>query len=87
MKQLKKYVVYLDDGHSPYKAYIPASSVREAKAMVAGNGEIIAVKDMTKEYPISKEKVLAALSNAKFGQAEISYMIYALEDMGIIEPD
>ena len=44
MKKLHVYTVYMDDGDA-FKVTIPAESEAAAKEYVAGNGDVIAVKD------------------------------------------
>lgn len=75
---MKKYMVYFEDGENCYKAAIPAKSEKSARDFVQGSGEVIAVKDITKDYPISSYKVEAALRNAQFGQVEIDLIIRTL---------
>ena len=82
---MKKYFVYLDDGHDCYKCAIPAKSEKEAREYVRGNGEVIAVKDVTDDYPISADKVADALKNACFGQTEIDFIIRTLTHNNIAE--
>lgn len=64
-------MVYLDDGRDCYKVAVPAANEKAARKYVEGNGEVIAVKDITDDYPISLDKVVQALRNAQFGQTEI----------------
>lgn len=45
---MKKYMVYLDDGKDCFKAAIPATNEKAARKYVEGNGEVTAVKDITK---------------------------------------
>ena len=52
-----KYLVYLDDGKDIYKLAVPAVSKEAAKAWCFGNGEVIAVKDVTSEFHIM-EKII-----------------------------
>lgn len=80
MKHLnfKKYSVYIDNGHSFLKAAIPARNEAEARKYVEGNGEVIAVKEITEDFPISVEKVAAALSRYGFGQTEIDLITRTL---------
>ena len=46
-KAMKKYMVYMDDGRDCFKASIPANSEKEVREYVEGNGEVIAIKDVT----------------------------------------
>ena len=50
-----------------------------------GNGEVVAIKDVTEEYPISVDKVKDALENAHFGKIEINFVIRSLQEIGICE--
>ena len=78
MVNLKKYLVYLDDGKSCYREAIPAASEEHARNLVAGNGEVIAVKEVTEDYPIDISKVRDALQRASFGQDEIDFIARTL---------
>lgn len=82
---MKKYLVYLDDGMDAYRIAVPAKNEKEAKNYVSGNGEIIAVKDVTEDYPISLAYVQEALKNACFGQTEIDFIIRTLEQTDIAQ--
>lgn len=44
MKKMHVYTVYMDDGDA-FKVTIPAVSEAAAKEYVAGNGDVIAIKD------------------------------------------
>lgn len=83
----KKYMVYFEDGEHCYKEAIPATSEKDAKEYVAGNGEVIAVKDISKDYPISTSKVYDALKNANFGETEIDLIIRTLTKTNIANID
>lgn len=76
---MKKYIVYVDDGSDCYKIAVPAISKNAAKEYAKGNGEVIAVKDITDDYPISLDKVIDALMAAKFGQTEIDLIARCLK--------
>lgn len=82
---LKKYMVYMDDGKDVFKAAIPAKNEKEAREYVQGNGEVVAIKDVTEEYPIDITKVRDALLAAAFGEAEMNYITRTLENVGIAE--
>lgn len=86
--KLKKYMVYMDDGSENggcFKVAIPAKNEKEARKYVEGNGEVIAIKDVTEMYPIDADKVAKALANAKFGRTETMFMLRALQYAEIIE--
>ena len=82
---MKKYMVYLDDGRHCFKAAIPAANEKAARKYVEGNGEVIAVKDITEDFPISLDKVAQALKNAQFGQIEIDLITRCLSFNDIAE--
>ena len=82
---MKKFMVYMDDGRDCFKLAIPAKSEKDARKYVEGNGEVIAVKDVTRDFPIRAEKVATALLNANFGQNEIDYITRCLQMCNIAE--
>ena len=82
---MKKYMVYLDDGKNVYKLAIPAKDEKTAREYVKGNGEVIAVKEVTTKDLISAEKVAQALKNADFGEYEIDFITRALQEVNICE--
>lgn len=82
---MKKYMVYMDDGRDCFKVAVPAKNEKEAHKYVEGNGEVISVKDITKDFPISLDKVAQALKNAQFGQIEIDLITRCLSFNDIAE--
>ena len=50
-----------------------------------GNGEVIAVRDVTEDYPISADKVRDALRKACFGEFEQDFIVRALTEFEIVE--
>lgn len=82
---MKKYIIYLDDGHDCYKAAVPAKNEKAAREYVQGNGEVIAVKEVTSEFPISADKVAQALQNAGFGRYEMDFITRALQQTNICD--
>lgn len=85
MKQFRKYMVYLDDGKFVYKLYVPAINEEDAKTYCEGNGDIVAVKDVTEEFPILADCVAAALRNYGFGETEMDLILRTLQTTGIAE--
>lgn len=81
----RKYFVYLDDGEDVFKVAIAAKSEEAAIAWCSGNGEVIAVKDVTEDYPISLNKVSEALEAAGFGIHETDIICRLLLDFGVAE--
>lgn len=82
--KMRKFMVYLDCG-DVFKCAIPAQSEESALEYVQGNGEVVAIKDVTDKYPISIDKVTDALENAHFGKMEINFVTRALQEIGICE--
>ena len=83
--KLKKYIVYLDDGYDCHKIAVPAQSEEDAKEFVEGNGEVIAVKEITEEFPISLDCVANALAGRGFGRIEIDLILRTLARTSIAE--
>lgn len=83
--KMKKYMVYLDDGKDVYKVAIPAKDEKAAREYAQGNGEVIAVKDVTDSYPISAERVAQTLKDACCGRYETDFITRALQEIGICE--
>lgn len=82
---MKKFMVYLEDRDDVYKLAIPAKDEKSAREYTQGNGEVIAVKEVTSEYAISAEKVAQALENANIGKYEIDFITRALQEINICE--
>lgn len=82
---MRKYMVYMDDGRGCFKVAIPAANEEEARKYVEGDGEVIAIKDVTKYFPISLDNVTQALTNAQFGQIEIDLIARCLSFNNIAE--
>ena len=82
---MKKYMVYMDDGRDCFKVAVPAVNEKAARKYVEGNGEVIAIKDVTEDFPISLDKVAQALKNAQFGQIEIDLITRCLSFNDIAE--
>lgn len=85
MARMKKYFVYMDDGRDAFRCAIPAENEKKAREYVQGNGEVIAVKDVTDEFTISIDKVGEALKKANFGQIEIDFVTRALTQIRVAE--
>lgn len=80
-----KYLVYIDDGQDVYRVAIAAVSEDAARAWCAGNGEIVAIKDITEECKIYETTVSNALIAAGFDRDKVALMCRALSELGIIE--
>lgn len=83
--QLKKFMVYIDDGDSCYKFAVPAVDEKDARNFVAGNGEIIAVKEVGEDYTINQVDIISTLERAGFDQHTVDFINRALYRVGIIE--
>lgn len=82
---MKKYLVYLDDSVNCFKVAVPAIDENSAREFVRGNGEIIAVKDITYDCFIDLNKVVQALRDAQFGLVEIDLISRCLRFNDIAE--
>ena len=82
---MRKFIVYLDDGRDCYKIAVPAKDKKEAVKFCEGNGEVISVKDVTDDVPISLDYVSNALTHAGFGQIEIDFILRTLSKCNIAE--
>ena len=82
---MKKFMVYMEDREDVFKVAVPAESEKKAREYVEGNGEVITIKDVTADYPISNEKVARALEAAGFGKKEMDFITRALYQIGIAD--
>ena len=76
-----KFMVYLDAGDNygdVYKIAVPAKDEQDARDYVYGNGEVIAVRDVSDEYPIRADRVFDALKDAGFKEKEIDFIVRTL---------
>lgn len=85
MKNLRKYMVYMEDRDSLYKVAVPAEDEQAARDYVKGNGDVILVKDVTERFKISTDCVAAALKNYGFGETEMDLILRTLQATGIAE--
>lgn len=76
---------YLDDSVNCFKVAVPAIDENSAREFVRGNGEIIAVKDITYDCLIDLNKVVQALRDAQFGLVEIDLITRCLRFNDIAE--
>lgn len=82
---MKKFMVYLDDGQSCYKVAVPAKDKKDAIEFCNGNGEVICVKDVTEEYPLSLSKIAQALMAHGFSVSERDFILRTLARYDIAE--
>lgn len=82
MKHLNIYFAYLDDHKDTYKIVVPAENKKDAEKYVAGNGDIIAIKEDT-EYSIHTDRLSEDLQRCGWGRTEIDIICRALEKVGL----
>lgn len=85
--KMRKYMVYMDDGKDCFKLAVPAEDRKGAQKFVQGNGEVIAIKDVSEDFPLSSSKVFIALERAGFSEIEIDYIVRALREIDICDAD
>ena len=83
--KLRKYFVFVDDDDNAMKIAVPAQNEKEARDFVTGNGEIIAVKDVTESFEIPSTKVWEALEKGGFTDQQRDFLYRTLYRTGIIE--
>lgn len=81
---MKKYLVYLD-GADCHRIAVPARNSKEAIKYVQENGKIVAIKDVSDDYPIYASAVRTALENYGFGEIEIDFITRCLKFNGVAE--
>lgn len=81
MKKMHVYTVYMDDGNA-FKVTIPAVSEAAAKEYVAGNGDVIAIKDAPIQ-DIDTGCLADTLRRGGWGQMEIDVITRALAAVGL----
>lgn len=82
---MNKYFVYLESGEDLLKIAVPAENEKAAVKYCEGNGEVLKVKDVTKDIPISADHVAKALKAYGFGQIEIDFITRTLDQARITE--
>lgn len=82
---MKKFKIFLESGNDCFKVFVPARNEKEAREFVEGNGEVIAIKEVTEEFPISAECVGRALAQFGFGAAEMDLITRTLQMTRIAE--
>lgn len=79
------FMVYVDGGTDHdgndilMKIAVPAKDEQDARDYVAGNGEIVAVQDVSDQYRINASRVYDALEKSNFTQHEIDYIVRTLQ--------
>ena len=84
-----KFFVYLEDGDrdgaNVFKIAIAAPSEEAARRFCDGNGDVVAVKDVTDEYPIDASRVFSALEAAGFSLYERDFICRTLTQLGVAD--
>ena len=79
------FMVYIDGGTDQdgndilMKIAVPAKDEQDARDYVAGNGDIIAVQDVSDQYRINASRIYDALEKANFTQYEIDFIVRTLQ--------
>ena len=74
--KIHKYEAIIDDGKTVFKVYVPALSEKEAQEYLAGNGEVVRIKEIP-EYLPDAAREREDLAKAGYGDAELD-LIYRL---------
>ena len=85
MKQLRKYMVYMEDEDYVYIVAVPAEDEQAARDYVNGNGDVILIKDITEAIKITTENVSTALKKYDFSQTQTDFIVRTLQATGITE--
>ena len=88
MKKIRKYMVYVETRNDVFKIAIPAESKKDAVKFAEGNGEVVAVKDITDEVKIPICVVVDALESytlCKLDQTRIDLIMRTLLDCGLCD--
>lgn len=79
----RKYFVYLDDRGRLSRIAVAAVSEEAAKAHCKGNGVIVAVRDVTDDYPIGIKGIREVLLDGGYGEPETDWICQLLTDCEI----
>lgn len=83
MKKFKVYDVYMDDGRDVFKVVIPAESKQAATKAVAGNGEVVKIRENTLVPNIDCNALADTLRKNAWGDAEIQVITRTLAAVGL----
>lgn len=83
MKKFKVYDVYMDDGRDVFKVVIPAESKQAATKAVAGNGEVVKIRESTLVPNIDCNALADTLRRNAWGDAEIQVITRTLAAVGL----
>lgn len=83
MKKFKVYDVYMDDGRDVFKVVIPAESKQAATKAVAGNGEVVKIRENTLVPNIDCNALADTLRKNAWGDAEIQVITRVIGAVGL----
>lgn len=83
MKTFKVYDVYMDDGRDVFKVVIPAESKQAATKAVAGNGEVVKIRENTTVQNIDCNFLADTLRKDGWGDTEIQVITRTLAAVGL----
>lgn len=83
MKAFKVYDVYMDDGRDVFKVVIPAESKQAATKAVAGNGEVVKIRENATVQNIDCNTLADTLRKDGWGDAEIQVITRTLAAVGL----
>lgn len=81
-KKMKVWSLYLDDGESTWREFVPAYSRKDACAYVAGNGEVVAVKEAS-DKGVDIYALAETLANGGWKQDAIDIVVRAIVRTGL----
>lgn len=67
---MKLFEIILDADRNVIKAHVAADNRKKALAECTGNGEVVRIKDVTQDFPLSREYFEKALMAARYGDCE-----------------
>ena len=82
MKKLTVYDVYLDDGRDAFKVTVPGENKAAAEKYVAGNGEVVAIRECDLQ-DIDLNCLTDTLRRNGWGRKEIDVICRTLQLCGL----
>jgi len=73
----RMFEVIMDAGDHVFKTSRIALDEKDFESVYGGNGEIVRIRDVTEDYPISEYALRRALEG-KFGEAETEAIVHLL---------
>lgn len=73
-------MIIMDSKGEPYKHVGAYTSIKVAKELANGNGELIRIKDVTADFPISENCIFETLA-LRFGKEETQAMTNILREV------